>query len=174
MVSATPYPTPIPRPTSTPIPSITPTPGATPGAVGDEKRLVVTIIDEGIKSTVDAVYASQHPPTLNQPPKVTMGYNGHVEITLVFYNDFLDQETEATVEALASVQNGLILLEEIVPARQVNGPDVSEASIRAGLTLVEVGLNRAVMEMAQQRAGSTPLSTVLVYPGYLVATFESR
>jgi hypothetical protein len=161
-----------PEPPFTPRPTLTLTPGATPGVFRqDENRLVVILLTGDLNAAIARAYTSQGLTSPSAPPVIALGQSGRVQIRLKFYNDFLQEDSRVTVQALLSASGGRIALNEIASERTAEGALVSDQTLRAALLLVETGINDAVTGMAQGQADALRLSAVQVYPDHLEAVF---
>ncbi len=164
-------PTETPFPTYTPLPSSTPTAEVVAGAVMEGDQLIVTAKNADLANAVLTAYQDAGHPTLQEPPVVEAEYNGRIRIELVFYNDFLKEETRLDTQALLTVANGRIALDELAPTRQSDGPMITEQAVLSALEIVTNGLNRAIMSQVDAASDYLTLSTIQVQPGYIQAVF---
>ena len=167
--------TPAPSATSTLTPTLrptrTPTPGLTPGAVIEENgRVIVTALAEHLNAGIASIYFDQSPGGLNAPPVITLGYAGQFAVDLAFYNAFLDEEGTVSLEALLSIGDGQIILEEQPDTRRTEGALVADRDVRAALGLVQAGLNLAVSDLAGLQPDTFLVESVYIRPDYLEAT----
>jgi hypothetical protein len=150
-------------------------PGLTPGAVVEEDgRVIVTALAEHLNAGIASVYFDQSPDGLNAPPVVTLGYAGQIVVDLTFYNAFLDEEGTVSLEALLSVGEGQIVVEEKPDTRRAEGALVADRDVRAALGLVQAGLNLAVSDLAELQPDTFHVDSVYVRPDYLEATLKTE
>ncbi|MBN1202803.1 MAG: hypothetical protein JXJ20_13205 [Anaerolineae bacterium] len=183
--TATPPTAPLPTqttvPTFTPRPTLTLTPGLTPGAVWeDDTRLVVTARAAKLNVAIreefnDAAFnTGEFLGKLFKPPMITLDYGGRVQIDLDFYNAFLEREGHIHTEALVSVQDGVLVLDEIADAREAEGALVNENDVRAGLAVAADGITRGLLATAgDDLPESFRLAEARIYPGHVEAVFTA-
>jgi hypothetical protein len=134
----------------------------------------VTALESDLNMAIASAFYAQDSRLTTVPPVVTLDYGGQVRIEMAFYNSFLNRNSQVITQVWLSVADGRIAVDERPGTRKVSGGLVSDQSVRAGLTLAEDGITRALTALAGSSPGAYRLYSLAVYPGYIRAIFAEE